>query len=401
MENQEKMKKYQEHFRMTVEDAINYTKDFEIFPMNSKLRGEEIGDGNINYIFRVIEDETGKSVVLKQADKFLRSSGRPLDLDRNRIEAEILKLEGEYAPEFVPKVYRYDDIMCVIVMEDISAYKNLRKELMAGKIFKNFAEEISSFLVDTLLPTTDLVLDRGEKKDRVQAFINKELCDISECLVFTEPYVNDRNRNIVIPENKEFVEEYLYNDKELHAEAGKLKNNFMNNAQALIHGDLHSGSIFINENGMKVIDPEFSFYGPMGYDVGNVIGNLFFSLVNRKHLMEDGKEKTEFITWLSSTIKDIFDLFVTKFHKKYKELVKDPIYTNEIFENWYLEQILADSVGSAGLEIIRRVVGDSKVMEVTTIENTEKRVAVERELISIGIKLIKNRYNIKTGKDLF
>ncbi len=385
------MNKYQEHFRMSVDDAITYTKDFGIFSKDANLRGEEIGDGNINYIFRVIEDETGKSVVLKQADKFLRSSGRPLDLDRNRIEAEILKLEGEYSPEFVPKVYRYDDTMCVIVMEDISAYKNLRKELMVGKIFPKFADEISSFLVDTLLPTTDLVLDRAEKKDRVRDFINKELCDISECLVFTEPYVNDRNRNIVIPENIEFVEKYLYNDIELRIEAAKLKNNFMNNAQALIHGDLHSGSIFINKDGMKVIDPEFSFYGPMGYDIGNVIGNLFFSLVNRKYLMEDGKEKEEFLQWLSQTIKDIFDMFIIKFHKKYKELVKDPMYTNEGFENWYLKEILADSIGSAGLEIIRRVVGDSKVMEVSTIENVEKRVEVERELINVGIRFIKER----------
>ena len=389
------MNKYQEHFRMSVDDAITYTKDFGIFPESAKLRGEEIGDGNINYIFRVIEDETGKSVVLKQADKFLRSSGRPLDLDRNRIEAEILKLEGECAPEFVPKVYRYDDVMCVIVMEDISAYKNLRKELMAGKIFPKFADEISSFLVDTLLPTTDLVLDRAEKKDRVRAFVNKELCDISECLVFTEPYVNDRDRNIVIPENMEYVKKHLYDDVELRAEAAKLKNNFMNNAQALIHGDLHSGSIFINEDGMKVIDPEFSFYGPMGYDIGNVIGNLFFSLSNRRHLMEEGEKKEEFIKWLSQTIRDIFDMFVVKFHKKYKEIVKDPMYTNEEFENWYLAQVLADSVGSAGLEIIRRVVGDSKVMEVTSIEDTEKRVAVERELIEIGIRFIKNRYEIK------
>ena len=394
------MNKYQEHFRMSVDDAITYTKDFGIFPESAKLRGEEIGDGNINYIFRVIEDETGKSVVLKQADKFLRSSGRPLDLDRNRIEAEILKLEGECAPEFVPKVYRYDDVMCVIVMEDISAYKNLRKELMAGKIFPKFADEISSFLVDTLLPTTDLVLDRAEKKDRVRAFVNKELCDISECLVFTEPYVNDRDRNIVIPENMEYVKKHLYDDVELRAEAAKLKNNFMNNAQALIHGDLHSGSIFINEDGMKVIDPEFSFYGPMGYDIGNVIGNLFFSLSNRRHLMEEGEKKEEFIKWLSQTIRDIFDMFVVKFHKKYKEIVKDPMYTNEEFENWYLAQVLADSVGSAGLEIIRRVVGDSKVMEVTSIEDTEKRVAVERELIEIGIRFIKNRYEIKAGKDL-
>ena len=394
------MNKYQEHFRMSVDDAITYTKDFGIFPESAKLRGEEIGDGNINYIFRVIEDETGKSVVLKQADKFLRSSGRPLDLDRNRIEAEILKLEGECAPEFVPKVYRYDDVMCVIVMEDISAYKNLRKELMAGKIFPKFADEISSFLVDTLLPTTDLVLDRAEKKDRVRAFVNKELCDISECLVFTEPYVNDRDRNIVIPENMEYVKKHLYDDIELRAEAAKLKNNFMNNAQALIHGDLHSGSIFINEDGMKVIDPEFSFYGPMGYDIGNVIGNLFFSLSNRRHLMEEGEKKEEFIKWLSQTIRDIFDMFVIKFHKKYKEIVKDPMYTNEEFENWYLGQVLADSVGSAGLEIIRRVVGDSKVMEVTSIEDIEKRVAVERELIEIGIRFIKNRYEIKVGKDL-
>lgn len=394
------MNKYQEHFRMSVDDAITYTKDFGIFPESAKLRGEEIGDGNINYIFRVIEDETGKSVVLKQADKFLRSSGRPLDLDRNRIEAEILKLEGECAPEFVPKVYRYDDVMCVIVMEDISAYKNLRKELMAGKIFPKFADEISSFLVDTLLPTTDLVLDRAEKKDRVRAFVNKELCDISECLVFTEPYVNDRDRNIVIPENMEYVKKHLYDDVKLRAEAAKLKNNFMNNAQALIHGDLHSGSIFINEDGMKVIDPEFSFYGPMGYDIGNVIGNLFFSLSNRRHLMEEGEKKEEFIKWLSQTIRDIFDMFVIKFHKKYKEIVKDPMYTNEEFENWYLGQVLADSVGSAGLEIIRRVVGDSKVMEVTSIEDIEKRVAVERELIEIGIRFIKNRYKIKVGKDL-
>lgn len=394
------MNKYQEHFRMSVDDAITYTKDLGIFPESAKLRGEEIGDGNINYIFRVIEDETGKSVVLKQADKFLRSSGRPLDLDRNRIEAEILKLEGECAPEFVPKVYRYDDVMCVIVMEDISAYKNLRKELMAGKIFPKFADEISSFLVDTLLPTTDLVLDRAEKKDRVRAFVNKELCDISECLVFTEPYVNDRDRNIVIPENMEYVKKHLYDDVKLRAEAAKLKNNFMNNAQALIHGDLHSGSIFINEDGMKVIDPEFSFYGPMGYDIGNVIGNLFFSLSNRRHLMEEGEKKEEFIKWLSQTIRDIFDMFVIKFHKKYKEIVKDPMYTNEEFENWYLGQVLADSVGSAGLEIIRRVVGDSKVMEVTLIEDIEKRIAVERELIEIGIRFIKNRYEIKVGKDL-
>lgn len=394
------MNKYSKHFKLDTTTAIEYIKFLKIFDTEDKLICEEIGDGNINYIFKIRDLEKGKSVVLKQADRFLRSSGRALDLDRNRIEAEILQIESQYSPKFIPKIYYYDEIMCVIVMEDISEYKNLRLELLKGKIFPNFADEISSFLVDTLLPTTDLVLDRGEKKDRVQRFINKELCDISECLVFTEPYTNNKNRNIILEKNKEYVEKYLYSDLELHLEVGKLKNNFMNNAQALIHGDLHSGSIFVNEKGTKIIDPEFAFYGPMGYDIGNVIGNLFFALVNRKNLMID-ENKEKFIEWLGKTIENIFDLFKSKFIKKYDSLVKDPIYTNSKFRDWYLDTVLSDSVGMAGLEIIRRVVGDSKVLEITSINDIDKRVVVERELINLGIKLIKNRKTIKEGKNLF
>ena len=136
-------------------------------------------------------------------------------------------------------------------MEDISEYKNLRKELLNGNTYDHFAENISTFLAKTLLPTTDLVMDRHEKKKKVNLFTNVELCDISEDLVFTEPYYNYKNRNIITKGNEEFVEKYLYHDEPLKAEVASLRNQFMNNAQALIHGDLHSGSIFINEKGLK------------------------------------------------------------------------------------------------------------------------------------------------------
>lgn len=394
------MEKYKEHFRLSVADAINYTKDFNIFDKSSKLKGEEIGDGNINYIFRIKDETNDKSVVLKQADKFLRSSGRALDLARSKIEAEILRMQGKYSEKSVPKIYFYDDVMCVIVMEDISEFKNLRKELLEEKMFPNFSDEISSFLVDTLLPTTDLVMNSADKKEKVKSFINKELCDISECLVFTEPYDDYKKRNIILKENENLVKEKLYNDKELHLEVSKLKNNFMNNAQALIHGDLHSGSIFINKKGIKVIDPEFAFYGPMGYDVGNVIGNLYFSLINKKYLMADGEKKERFMSWLSKAIEEIYDMFVCKFKKKYRELVIQPLYCEENFMNWYLSEVLADSLGSAGLEIIRRVVGDTKVIEIEGIKKIEKRILVERELLEIGIRFIKERYKIKRGNQL-
>ena len=392
------MNKYSSHFLMNVEEAKNYSKEkVKFFDDDEKLQDIEIGDGNINYVFKIWNEESGKSLIIKQADKLLRSSGRPLDINRSRIEAEILKIQKNLAKDFIPEIYDYDEIMCAIAMEDIAEYKNLRKELMEGKTFKSLSENLSQFLADTLLPTTDLVIDRAEKKSRVIKFTNTELCDISEDLVFTEPYYNYKNRNIIIDENKEFVEDNLYNNEKLKAQVGILRDNFMNHAQALIHGDLHSGSIFVNEKGMKVIDPEFAFYGPMGYDIGNVIGNLFFSWANKYY---GDMENKEFLKWIESTIKDTFDFTKEKISSKYDSIVEFELYNNDYFKEKYLKEIFADSLGYAGTEIIRRVVGDSKVMEITSVDDNDIRVPMERALIKMGISLIMNRYDISYGREI-
>lgn len=392
------MRDYSKHFLLDVETSKIYAKEvLHYFEESEDLKAIEIGDGNINYVFKVWNPVTEKSVIIKQADTVLRSSGRPLDMHRNKIEAEILGIEGKLAPLYVPRIYHYDEAMYALSMEDISAYKNLRKELMEGKIFTHFGENISEFLVDTLLPTTDLVMDRKEKKEKVKLFTNPELCDISEDLVFTEPYYNYKNRNIILDDNLGFVEEKLYSDKELHAEVGKLRDDFMNHAQALIHGDLHSGSIFINEKGIKVIDPEFAFYGPMGYDIGNVIGNLFFTWANRFFVTPDD---TEFIAWIEDTIAEIYDKVKVKLRNKFGQIVSFPLYNNNVFREDYIDHVMADALGYAGTEIIRRVVGDSKVMEVTTVEPLEKRIPMERKLIEIGIQLIKGRERLSGGREV-
>ena len=380
--------KYQEHFLLDCDEVISYVKEKNLFSENANLTVKEIGDGNINYIFKVENKIDGKSIVLKQADKLLRSSGRPLDLTRSKIEANILRIENNLAPHFVPEIYFYDEIMCVLAMEDISEYKNLRTELVAGKIFPNFADNISEFLSRTLLLTTDLFMDKFEKKKNVKEFINPELCDISECLVFTEPYDNNKNRNIITIGNEEFVENMLYKNEDLHFAILKLREKFMNYSQSLIHGDLHSGSIFINEKGIKIIDPEFSFYGPMAYDIGNVIGNLYFPLYRAKFFMEDSKKKEEFINWLEKCILDIPILFSEKCKLLWEKYSNDKLLKNKKFRDYYIENIVKDSLAYAGTEIIRRTVGDAKVLELTNLETSEKKLELEKELISKAISMI-------------
>lgn len=381
---------------MNTDDVKEYVIHKGFFEPGAQLVCSEIGDGNINYVFKVIDEKTGKSLVIKQADKLLRSSGRPLDLHRSKIEAEILRIEGSLAPSMVPKVYLYDEALCALVMEDISLYKNLRTQMLEGRTFLHFAEHISDFLAATLLPTTDLVIGRAEKKERVKLFTNIELCDITEDLVLTEPYYDYKKRNIITQGNEDFVETHLYRNEALQAQAGMLRNAFMNNAQALIHGDLHSGSIFINETGIKVIDPEFAFYGPMGYDIGNVIGNMFFALAHKSFCEPSN---TAFISWAEQCIADIVDLTETKLAKKYDECVHFPLYTGG-FKKSYLGDIKADSLGFAGTEMIRRVVGDTKVKELTSVKDGAMKIQMERALILTAENLIIKRRENLSGKDI-
>ena len=53
-----------------------------------------------------------------------------------------------------------------------------------------------------------------------------------------------------------------------------MKKKFVTSTEALIHGDLHSGSVMVKEGSTFVIDPEFAFYGPMGFDLGALLSNF-------------------------------------------------------------------------------------------------------------------------------
>ena len=394
------MDRFNEHFRMDEEAIKVYVAEkLKLFENIEDIKVSEIGDGNINYVFRAEDIKSKKSVVIKQADKLLRSSGRPLDVDRNRIEAEVLKFYGEVASDYVPKVYYYDEVMCALTMEDISEYENLRHGLMKKKIYKNFAEDITTFMVNTLISTMDIVMNPWKKKEDVKKYINIELCDITEKLVFTDPYTNHFGTNIVLDESSEFVKKEIYDDEELVFEAGKLKYKFMNNPQSLLHGDLHSGSIFVTESKTKVIDPEFAFYGPIGYDLGNVVGNLFFSYIHSDIVMSNEVEKRAYLNYLETTIAEIVDKFTEKFIRAYDEKVIDPMAKNPLYKKWMIASILEDAAGMAGTEIIRRTIGDSKVKEIESIGSIEDRVYMDKFLILLGKSLIKDRYKIKTGKD--
>ena len=55
----------------------------------------------------------------------------------------------------------------------------------------------------------------------------------------------------------------------------------MEQGQALLHGDMHTGSLMVTQDTTYAIDAEFAVYGPIAFDVGKFMANLllaFFAL---------------------------------------------------------------------------------------------------------------------------
>lgn len=389
------MSRFDTYFLMKTSDVPDYVKEKGYMSADARLCAKEIGDGNLNYVFRVVDEASGRSVIVKQAGEALRISAEmKVSTDRNRIESEILEIQWKYASGLVPKIFGYDTTMCACVMEDLSDHRLMRYALMDHETFPRFAEDISTFMVNTLLKTTDVAMEHKAKKDLVKRFINPELCEITEDLVLTEPYNDAAGRNIVFPANAEFVRRELYEDEALHLEIAKLKFDFMNNAQALIHGDLHTGSIFVRPDSTRVFDPEFAFYGPMGYDVGNVVANLIFAYDNGC-----AAGNAAFCDWTLKTIEEVLDLFKQKFLACFDDCVSDRMAKTPGFKEWYLSTIMADTAAYAGTELIRRTVGMAQVKDVTTIKDPGKRARAERLNILCAKDYIMHRAAFQEGRD--
>ncbi|MCM3575520.1 S-methyl-5-thioribose kinase [Mesobacillus subterraneus] len=390
------MSDFNTYFLMKADEVISYVKEkTDFFDRDAELSCTEIGDGNLNYVFRVIDGKSDKSLIVKQAGDTARISDEfKLSTNRIRIESNVLKLEGELAPGLVPDVYLFDDVMNCCVMEDLSDHTILRTALNEGRIFPKLADDLTTFMVNTLLLTSDVVMEHKAKKALVQDYINPELCEISEDLVYSEPFTDHNSRNDLFPANKEWIEENIYADEKLRFEAAKLKFAFMTNAQALVHGDLHSGSVFVKENSTKVIDPEFAFYGPMGYDVGNVVANLMFAW-SRAHVT-NADEK--YVSWLEGSIKDTVNLFAEKFLASWKENVTDVMAKEQGFDHWYLDSVLQDTASVTGMEMTRRIAGLAKVKDLTTIADEKQRVTAERICLSAAKQFILNSADYKTGE---
>ncbi|MFD0586383.1 S-methyl-5-thioribose kinase [Paenibacillus sp. GCM10027627] len=387
---------------LTELEAVEIARGIDgFFPEGASLGCREIGDGNLNLVFHISDSASGKSLIMKQALPYAKVVGEswPLTLDRARIESEKLMLEGQLAPGLVPVVYKYDPDLYLTVMEDLSDHIIMRQGLINRTEYPLFADHISTFMARTLFFTSDLGMNQQEKKLQVKAFINPELCKITEDLIFDDPYTDSPNNNI--PEAIKDAAAALRSDGPLQLEVAILREKFLTNAQALLHGDLHTGSVFATPASTKIIDPEFAFYGPIGFDVGAILANLLLNYAGQEHWSADESSRNDYRNYLLQTIEEVWNGFESKFRALWNEHGSDRIASAAPgYQDYYMKRLLQDSIGFAGCKMVRRIVGLAHVADIDRITNDSERERAQRLALQIGTGLITLNRSAQSIKEL-
>jgi len=365
----------------------------------------EVGDGNLNLVF-IVEGAEGSAIV-KQALPYVRLVGEswPLPLKRSFFEYHALTRQAARAPGTVPVVHHFDESQALIVMEFLSPHIILRKALIEGRELPKIARDIGLFMARTLFRGSDLHMKTAERKADLALFAdNVELCDITESLVFSDPYFDAPMNRHTTPQLDGVVAK-IRADRDLKVEAQRLKHLFAANAETLLHGDLHSGSIMVTDGETRIIDPEFAFYGPMAFDVGMLLANFWMAYFAQAGHEGDGS-RDSMRAYLLKVIVDTWATFRAEFSELWRTERDGILYQRALFENQgdvlgaeqaldhVLSTLWTDLLGFAGIEIHRRILGLAHNADFETIADEDLRAACEARALSFGRHLAVNRRQI-------
>lgn len=359
----------------------------------------EVGDGNLNLVF-VVTGAAGQAVV-KQALPYVRLVGEswPLPLSRSFYEYNALLRQAARDPGSVPEVWHFDRAQAIVVMEYLASHVILRQALIEGRRVAGLGERLGRFCARTLFRGSDLSMTAAERKADLALFAgNVELCDITENLVFTDPY-------FAAPMNRhtpglEGIVARLRGDLALKVAVQHLKMAFTARAETLLHGDLHTGSIMVTDRETRVIDPEFATYGPMGFDIGMLIANFLMAHFSQPGHESQPGERAGHQAWILSVIETIWESFVAEFGALWRSERRGILYPASLYEdqghalaaeqalNDLIGRIWVDTLGFCGVEMHRRILGLAHNADFERIADPARRAACEARALAMGRQLV-------------
>jgi len=375
-------------------------------------RVREVGDGNLNLVF--IVDGPGGSLCVKQALPYVRAAGPswPMSPERAYFENAYYSAVAPHVGGLIPKIHHYDAELYCIVMECLSPHIILRQGLIAARRYPRIGRDIGEYAARACFFTSDLAVPFERKMDGIALFArNQPLVRITVDLIFKDPYIESSRNRHNSPHMDALVAE-LRRDTALKLAAARFGQKFLNQPQALVHGDLHSGSVMVTEHDSRVIDPEFAFYGPIGFDLGAFFGNLLLNWYAQPAHAVPGDDRAAYRDWILDQARVFWNTFNARFLALWGEAAAGDVYPPVMFDSpadasglqaerrAFMSSLFADMLGFGACKMIRRIVGFAHVADFDVIRDAALRAGCEAAALRMAQRLLTEPERFRSLEDV-
>ena len=221
---------------------------------------EKPGEGNMNYVLRI---HTGmESFIIKQARPYVEKyPSIPAPVERAKVEAAFYQTiqSDKILKSYTPSLLWTDNDNHITALEDLgeandySDLYKLQRQLEINEV-KNLVEFINR--LHTIKNTHDPV------------FQNRKMRELNHQHIFLFPFMEDNGFNLdTIQPGLQALAMTYKTDRALKDIIVGLGDTYLQDGDTLLHGDYYPGSWLNTVNGIKIIDPEFCFYGPAVFDL--------------------------------------------------------------------------------------------------------------------------------------
>ncbi len=335
---------------------------------------EEDGDGYINFVFRVSDGKW--KLILKQARKEGRVANiTDMSMDRTALEYDYMKMGSVIVPEYMPKLFFYDDENLAFAVEDVSYLKIARFQLNKSIIFPKMAQQLAEYLAKMHFYTSDYYLDTETFRKLQIRFSNHKMREVFDNMAFA-------NRDVGQAEGLGFELDphyaphirHLVFDPRVVLERYKLRDLYMRKAEVLLHADFHTSNFFVDQEQMKVIDMEYAFFGPAGYDLGYLMSHLVSQFACTAFREFDSEqERLAFASYLVASMQHLMEEYFRIFFECWNQDAKS-IYQGIPGMQEYIEKrVLRDTIGFCANSNFFRCAGESMYPEYDHLKDEDAR----------------------------
>ena len=240
------------------------------------------GDGNMNCVLRIQTDL--QSFICKQSSDYVEKYPQ-IAAPRNRVQTEAAFYQKikiiDKIQNYMPKMIGLDVQNNIMILEDLGEIQDFSSLYnLNATLYEHELLSITNYLNE---------LHQAFKKEQADDELNNlELRQLNYDHIFDYPFKEQNGFDLdAIQLGLQALSIEFENDNALKLIVKKLGSRYLESGKTLLHGDFYPGSWFNCNGQIKIIDPEFCYFGHAEFDLAVLIAHL--------HLTKHNDNAIEFV----------------------------------------------------------------------------------------------------------